>query len=44
MPLNLNGNLYIFKVTDVKGTAVEFEQIKEQLTEQLRAKKTAGMV
>lgn len=39
MPLNLNGNLYIFKVTDVKGTAVEFEQIKEQLTEQLRAKK-----
>lgn len=39
MPLKLNGNLYIFKVTDVKGTAVEFEQIKEQLTEQLRAKK-----
>ncbi|WP_353685036.1 peptidyl-prolyl cis-trans isomerase [Thermodesulfovibrio sp. 3907-1M] len=39
MPLNLKGQLYIFKVTDVKGTPIQFEQIKSQLIEQLRAKK-----
>lgn len=39
MPLNLKGQLYIFKVTDVKGTPVDFEQIKIQLIEQLKAKK-----
>ncbi|GAB5046128.1 peptidylprolyl isomerase [Thermodesulfovibrio sp. TK110] len=39
MPMNLKGALYIFKVTDVRGTPVQFEQIKTQLIEQLRAKK-----
>lgn len=39
MPLALKGELYIFKITDVKGTAVDFEQIKGQLIEQLKAKK-----
>jgi len=39
MPMNLKGDLYIFKVTDVKGTPVDFEQIKIQLMEQLKAKK-----
>ena len=39
MPMNLKGDLYIFKVTDVKGTPVDFEQIKNQLMEQLKAKK-----
>ncbi|MCX8033945.1 MAG: peptidyl-prolyl cis-trans isomerase [Thermodesulfovibrio sp.] len=38
-PVNRKDGLYIFKVTDVKGTPVEFEQIKQQLTEQLKAKK-----
>jgi len=39
MPLTYKGELYIFKVTDVKGTPVEFDQIKSQLIEQLKAKK-----
>lgn len=39
MPLTFKGKLYIFKITDVKGTAVDFEQIKGQLIEQLKAKK-----
>ncbi|MCX7988538.1 MAG: peptidyl-prolyl cis-trans isomerase [Thermodesulfovibrio sp.] len=39
MPVNRKDGLYIFKVTDVKGTPIEFEQIKQQLTEQLKAKK-----
>lgn len=39
MPLNRKDGIYIFKVTDVKGTPVEFEQIKQQLMEQLKAKK-----
>lgn len=39
MPLNLNGSLYIFKVTDVKGMPIDFEQVKLQLMEQLKAKK-----
>jgi len=39
MPMNLKGDLYIFKVTDVKGTLIDFEQIKNQLMEQLKAKK-----
>ncbi len=39
MPLTLKGDIYIFKVTDIKGNPVEFEQIKNQLTEQLKAKK-----
>ncbi|MCS7164166.1 MAG: peptidyl-prolyl cis-trans isomerase [Thermodesulfovibrio sp.] len=39
MPVNLKGELYIFKVTDVKGKAVDFEQIKGQLIEQLKAKR-----
>lgn len=39
MPLTLKGELYIFKITDVKGTAVDFEQIKGQLIEQLKVKK-----
>ncbi|MCS7214848.1 MAG: peptidyl-prolyl cis-trans isomerase [Thermodesulfovibrio sp.] len=39
MPLSYKGELYIFKLTDVKGTAVDFEQIKTQLIEQLKAKK-----
>ncbi|MEJ5226470.1 peptidyl-prolyl cis-trans isomerase [Thermodesulfovibrio sp.] len=39
MPLNRKDGLYIFKITDVKGTPIEFEQIKQQLTEQLKAKK-----
>lgn len=39
MPLNRKDGMYIFKVTDVKGTPVEFEQIKQQLMEQLKAKK-----
>ncbi len=39
MPFNRKDGLYIFKVTDVKGTAIEFEQIKGQLIEQLKAKK-----
>ncbi len=39
MPLNRKDGIYIFKVTDVKGTPVEFEQIKQQLIEQLKAKK-----
>lgn len=39
MPLNRKDGLYIFKVTDVKGTPIEFEQVKQQLTEQLKAKK-----
>ncbi|WP_353686865.1 peptidyl-prolyl cis-trans isomerase [Thermodesulfovibrio sp. 3462-1] len=39
MPLNLKGQLYIFKVTDVKGVPIDFEQIKPQLMEQLKAKK-----
>lgn len=39
MPLTFKGELYIFKITDVKGTAVDFEQIKGQLIEQLKAKK-----
>ncbi len=39
MPLNLKGNIYIFKVTDVKGTPVEFESIKKQLIDQLKIKR-----
>ncbi len=39
MPLTFKGELYIFKITDVKGTAVDFEQIKGQLIEQIKAKK-----
>lgn len=39
MPLNRKDGLYIFKITDVRGTPIEFEQIKQQLTEQLKAKK-----
>ncbi len=39
MPFNRKDGLYIFKVTDVRGTAIEFEQIKGQLMEQLKAKK-----
>ncbi len=39
MPLNMKGDLYIFKVTDVKGTPIDFEQIKTRLIEQLKAKK-----
>lgn len=39
MPLTYKGEFYIFKVTDVKGTPVEFDQIKSQLIEQLKAKK-----
>ncbi len=39
MPVNRKDGLYIFKVTDVKGTPIEFEQIKQQLIEQLKAKK-----
>lgn len=39
MPINRKDGLYIFKVTDVKGTPVEFEPIKQQLIEQLKAKK-----
>lgn len=39
MPLNLRGDFYIFKVTDVKGTLTPFESIKQQLMEQLRIKR-----
>lgn len=39
MPLNIKGHFYIFKVTDVKGTAIDFEKIKIQLIEQLKANK-----
>lgn len=39
MPLNLKGDLYIFKVTDVKGTPAPFESIKQQLMEQLKIKR-----
>lgn len=39
MPVPYKGQLYIFKVTDVKGTPVEFDSIKTQLMEQLKAKK-----
>lgn len=39
MPLNLKGDLYIFKVTDVKGAPAPFESIKQQLMEQLKIKK-----
>lgn len=39
MPLNRKDGLYIFKVTDIKGTPIEFEQVKQQLTEELKAKK-----
>jgi peptidyl-prolyl cis-trans isomerase C len=39
MPINRKEGLFIFKVTDVKGNPIEFEQIKHQLMEQLKAKK-----
>lgn len=39
MPVNRKDGLYIFKVTEVKGTPVEFEPIKQQLMEQVKAKK-----
>lgn len=39
MPINRKDGLYIFKVTDVRGTPVEFETIKQQIIEQLKAKK-----
>ncbi|ACI20865.1 MULTISPECIES: peptidylprolyl isomerase [Thermodesulfovibrio] len=39
MPLTFKGELYIFKITDVKGNPIDFEQIKGQLIEQLKAKK-----
>lgn len=39
MPVNLNGKIHIFKVTDVRGNPVEFDQIKGQLIEQLKSKK-----
>lgn len=39
MPLTYKGELYIFKVTDIKGTPQEFESIKNQLIEELKIKK-----
>lgn len=39
MPINRKDGFHIFKVTDVKGTPIEFEQVKAQLMEQLKAKK-----
>lgn len=39
MPLNLKGDFYIFKVTDIKGTPAPFESIKLQLIEQLKIKR-----
>ena len=39
MPLTNQKGISIFKVTDVKGTPIDFESIKLQLIEQLKAKK-----
>ena len=39
MPLRNQKGISIFKVTDVKGTPIDFESIKLQLIEQLKAKK-----
>ncbi|MCS7203778.1 MAG: peptidyl-prolyl cis-trans isomerase [Thermodesulfovibrio sp.] len=39
MPLTYKGELYIFKVTDIKGTPTDFESIKNQLIEELKIKK-----
>jgi len=39
MPLTNQKGISIFKVTDVKGTPIDFESVKSQLIEQLKVKK-----